>query len=459
MNTPDPKRAKILEIGCATGENILPIAGYYPECSVVGIDPSEIQINRAIDSARRLKLKNISFDTQLRKELLELRTWDYIICHGVFSWVSTDVQNQILSDCKELLTSNGLVLISYNARPGWNLRGTLRHLLLLSSSRTDPPYTQIQNARALLNSLESLPALESTLSLHWLGDELKRLKSLPDAYLFHEYLEEHNHPYYFSEFVEKVQGVGFRYLSDADMTADSLAHLANLPMQGSYGNFDYLKSIQLLDVIANRTFRQSVICHSEIPSPSTLPRRKLSEVYLFGNFRIQHDAESYASIVTQRGNSIRSNNVYFNSILQHLACRYPASTHFQELVDLMCSLTKNSAVHKVEDWLNTMLSNLIAQGDLQISLSEDLFASQFSSTLRIHPYVVRCAQNGFSITNPRHETILLNEETMRFIKLRGEGLKVFQYENAKQFESLSACKEQTDRSFLQDLMKYCLLFN
>lgn len=459
VNAPDPARAKVLEIGCATGENIFPIAGYYPQCCVLGIDPSQVQINRATEAAKKLNLKNISFDNQLRKEFLGYRTWDYIICHGVFSWVSTEVQNQILSDCKELLSPNGLALISYNVRPGWDLRSALRHLLLRSSNLSDTPSIQILKARELLQSLERLAEQESTPSLYWLNNELNRLKSSPDAYLFHEYLEEHNHAFYISEFVDRVKEVGLRYLSDADLSLDSCVRLPKPLMHENSGSFDSLHSIQLLDVIANRSFRQSVICHSDIPIPSSLPCSRLNNVYLFGDFRIQRDADAYATIVTQKGNSVRSNNKYFNLVIQQLASRYPACTHFQELLDLLCNWARKTPVHKVEDWLSTMLSKLIAQGDVQIRLSDDLFVSQFSSTLRIHPYALSCAQNDFPITNPRHETIPFSEETLRLIKFFGDGRTTSKCENGKQLAGIGDCTEETYQSLLQSLVKYCLLFN
>jgi 2-polyprenyl-3-methyl-5-hydroxy-6-metoxy-1,4-benzoquinol methylase len=48
--------------------------------------------------------------------------FDYIITHGVFSWVPHDVAEKVLQICAEQLTPNGLAYNSFNTYPGWHMR-------------------------------------------------------------------------------------------------------------------------------------------------------------------------------------------------------------------------------------------------------------------------------------------------------------------------------------------------
>ena len=55
--------------------------------------------------------------------------FDYIVVHGVFSWVPTNVQDHILALCRANLSPSGVAYISYNAYPGGHLREMLREML------------------------------------------------------------------------------------------------------------------------------------------------------------------------------------------------------------------------------------------------------------------------------------------------------------------------------------------
>jgi chemotaxis methyl-accepting protein methylase len=59
-------------------------------------------------------------------------TWgefDYIICHGVFSWVERTVQEKILAIASRNLSANGIVYVSYNTYPGWHMREMVRDMM------------------------------------------------------------------------------------------------------------------------------------------------------------------------------------------------------------------------------------------------------------------------------------------------------------------------------------------
>ncbi len=83
-----PARARVLEIGCATGGHLLPLAEAFPEAQFVVVDPSAAQIAQAEAHRDALGLGNVSLLARSFTDLDDsLGRFDYVLCHGVWSWV------------------------------------------------------------------------------------------------------------------------------------------------------------------------------------------------------------------------------------------------------------------------------------------------------------------------------------------------------------------------------------
>ena len=64
--------------------------------------------------------------------------FDYIICHGVYSWVLEATRAAILRLCRDGLTNHGVAYISYNTYPGWRLRQVVREAMLFHAGGRTP---------------------------------------------------------------------------------------------------------------------------------------------------------------------------------------------------------------------------------------------------------------------------------------------------------------------------------
>ena len=82
-----PKRCRVLELGCASGGNLIPMAELLPDSSFVGIDRSRVQIDRGRALVGELGLANIELSQGdiMRLDTQALGSFDYVICHGVFA--------------------------------------------------------------------------------------------------------------------------------------------------------------------------------------------------------------------------------------------------------------------------------------------------------------------------------------------------------------------------------------
>ncbi|HND55308.1 MAG TPA: class I SAM-dependent methyltransferase, partial [Pirellulaceae bacterium] len=221
-------RCRVLELGCGAGGNLAPMAHDFPASRFVGIDNSPRAIADARAYASQLRLTNVEFReedicetakaiggaTATRASTAtgatpEVEQFDYVIAHGVYSWVPLDVRNALLDTIKRRLAPGGVAYVSYNTLPGWSVRGMFGELLRFhaAGAAADAP-AQVAAARQLLSWLpESLPGNANPYSAALQG-EVRRLSKLDDGYLCHEFLETVNHPVLLRDFLgELVEGL------------------------------------------------------------------------------------------------------------------------------------------------------------------------------------------------------------------------------------------------------------
>jgi len=208
LNPPAMKKARILELGCGDGTNIIAIAQSLPETECWGLDISEKQLAVAQQTVDEIGLTNVTLkQADLMNIDDSLGQFDYISVHGLFSWVSEEVQNKILSICKNNLAFNGLACISYNTLPGWNMLKTTLDMMRYHQQHIDNSSVEhrIAEARGLLQIAADIGQEQQSFYGVFLQERLQTLGQQSDDYLFHEYLEGINQPLYFHEFVTKSE--------------------------------------------------------------------------------------------------------------------------------------------------------------------------------------------------------------------------------------------------------------
>jgi methyltransferase-like protein/SAM-dependent methyltransferase len=303
--TPDVARCRVLELGCASGGNLIPMAANLPGAEFVGVDLSRGQVDAARSTIQALGLNNIDIRQQ---SIVDFEpTWgmfDYIICHGVFSWVERHVQDEILRIVREHLSPAGVAYISYNTYPGWHLRESVRHMMRYHAGRFDETGEQIEQARALLHFLASASD-ESGPFGQLLAREIERLSRTSDSYLFHEHLEQTNAPLYFHQFMERAEASGLQYLAEADVS-DMLSSTFPADVKETLERIspDLLHLEQYMDFVRNRLFRQTLLCHRDVRPTRALTPAVLQGLMLSSRATTDPappDLTSMKTVVFQRG--------------------------------------------------------------------------------------------------------------------------------------------------------------
>jgi methyltransferase-like protein/2-polyprenyl-3-methyl-5-hydroxy-6-metoxy-1,4-benzoquinol methylase len=285
-------RCRVLELGCAGGGNLIPMAYGLPGSQFTGVDFSATQIDAGNKLIADLRLHNIDLK---QRDILDLEPdfgeFDYIIAHGVYSWVPQPVRDRLMAICKSSLAPQGIAYISYNTYPGWHMLGALREMMLYHGRKTDDPEERVERARETVDFLaEFVPGREDPY-----GTFLKAYGQMIDAYsgfvsqeresdqsgyelLLHDELEAVNDPCYFHEFATHAAEYGLQYLVESDFAR---VVPTNFPPQVSQALFkmsaDIVEVEQYMDFLRNRTLRQTLLCHDDVevqrnlrPGPSWL---------------------------------------------------------------------------------------------------------------------------------------------------------------------------------------------
>lgn len=262
LNPKPIEKARILELGCAAGGNLIPVAFHYPNTECIGIDISDVEIDLGLKIVNDLNIKNITLKKQSILDFSEKeKSFDYILCHGVYSWVDLDVQKKIMAIIQKHLDKNGIAYISYNTLPGWNMVMSVRDLMRWHTKNIPDPSQKAKQARIVLQFI--VEGLKDNLSPYarFLQEEINMLSKHADSYLLHDHLSSFNNPIYFHQFMEQATTHRLSYLSDALLETMYSENLAPPFAQELRKINDIIANGQYMDFIRNQRFRCSLLCH------------------------------------------------------------------------------------------------------------------------------------------------------------------------------------------------------
>lgn len=260
---PPVETCRVLELGCAEGGNLLPIAAQLPRAKLIGIERSQVQAQDGRAAIEALDLDNVEIrPMDLCAIGPELGRFDYVLVHGVYSWVPRQVQDAILRVCRENLAPDGIAYVSFNTYPGWYLKRMVREMMLHHVRRFPGAAKRIEQSRALVEFL-ACASPEGRLYGALLRETARERAKDSDGYVFHEFLEEHNEPLWFHQFVERVEAAGLAYLAEAQlgtMLLEQFQGEARRTLEALAG--DPLETEQYIDFVRGRSFRQALLCHA-----------------------------------------------------------------------------------------------------------------------------------------------------------------------------------------------------
>jgi len=417
---------RVLELGCAAGGNLIPLAAQFPHSSFTGVDFSAVQIAEGAALIEQLKLKNIRL---LQQSILEVENgeYDYIIAHGVYSWVADPVKEKILSLCARQLAPQGVAYVSYNTYPGWHFRGVIRDMMLYHTRDLREPKDRVAQARGLLDFLSQSAAAETAYG-KMLGEEADFLRKQKDYYLLHDHLEEANHPLYFHEFAERAAQQGLRYLGDSSISAMMPSNFAPQVREAlKQISHDIVRTEQYIDFLRNRSFRQTLLCRGDVALTRVIGPQDMTR-YLIGSAAKRAAAETGGAdgagkperFVTPAGAYITAGSPLIKAAFDCLEEAWPQSLAFEALLAQAVErgdLPRGAANHAAQRAiLGTDMVSALSAGIIELRLTRLDFITRVSDRPVASELVRLQAAKGRMVTNQRHEPIELDDLNRHLIQ-------------------------------------------
>ncbi|MGA7704251.1 MAG: class I SAM-dependent methyltransferase, partial [Solirubrobacteraceae bacterium] len=288
---PAPARScRVLELGCGDGGNALSIAQTLPDAQVLGVDASPGAIERGVRLARAAGLANVELRRATFEQLEAPGEFDYIVAHGVYSWVPPQARGALLDCVKRCLAPEGIAFVSYNAYPGSYLRDMARDMLRYHVQGVSDPGERLARAQELMRTIVEIE--QPSPFARVLREQMERMLGYSDALLFHDDLADVSTAFYFHEFVEHARARGLQFLSEADLFESQMRDvpagagqlMASLPQ-------DAVVREQYMDFFKNRMFRQTLICHQAAPLDRTLDDAAIESLWISSRARPQEGGD------------------------------------------------------------------------------------------------------------------------------------------------------------------------
>ena len=417
---------RVLEIGCAAGGNLIPMAAGLPRSRFLGIDFSAVQVHQGAADVAALGLPNIELAQADLRDFGEASgVFDYIIAHGVYSWVPPDVQEKLLEVCSRQLAPGGIAYVSYNTLPGWNMRGIIRDAMRYHTRQFPDALTRVRQARATLDFMaQAMEGAQSPYAL-MLRSEAEQLRREDDYYVRHDYLEEFNEALFFHQFVARAWRHRLAFLAEADFRT---MLLGGLPAQ--VGETldrmapDTLRREQLTDFLRNRNFRQTLLVHDDAPIDRALNPDRVSSLWVASAARISGGASDPRSATAEDfrmpdGSGLRTPHPISKAAMAVLAKHWPAPIPFPDLSAIAAA--RIGLTGDVDDTHRTILASDMLKsfcaGAAELHALGPAFVIEPGARPLASAVARLQAARGAHVTNMRHEMVDIDDADRRLLPL------------------------------------------
>ena len=405
LNPPDIRNCRVLEIGCATGGNLVPMAEQLPGAKFFGFDLSKIQVERANAWIGELGLNNIEIRRlDIEDATKELGEFDYILCHGVYSWVPAQTQASIVELISNHLSPSGIAYVSYNTNPGWNVRGIVRDMLKFHTKGIENTREKIEQARQLLEFMsQNVPATDPYGML--LRSELDTFSGGADGFIAHEYFEANNVPVYFHEFAASLDAHKLCYVCEADVESTFQRDLKRETLQTLERiSADEIRLEQYLDFLRKRTYRQSLVCHSGQTIRRTLGP-ELVDRYFLESLLVRTQSTTHFRN-RFNGLTIAIDDPDLHSAFMILTDLSRSTWTFG---DLVAEIQRKYALSVDEGKLRRMFLQAFATGHVELRTTPGHYSYDWSGVPRASLCSRSQAVLGPKVTNLSHHNVMLSE--------------------------------------------------
>ncbi|HEY5813999.1 MAG TPA: class I SAM-dependent methyltransferase [Terrimicrobiaceae bacterium] len=418
----DVKRCRVLEVACGDGGNLIPLAFSLPESTFTGIDLAASAIARGMQTVSALKLSNISlFQIDLSSLSKAFGQFDYIIAHGVYSWVAPDVRNKILEICKNHLLPNGIAYVSYNAYPGGHIRDMVSEMMKFHVRRCFEPEQKVKQSRAFLRFLIDANSTAENPYGNLIQKELDRLVACDDSIVYHDDLSNFRQPVYFYQFIESAAQQGLQFLAEADFSEmQTEIYPATVVETLDRLRDDILLKEQYLDFLKWRSFRQTLLVHTGIAVRRTPDAAAILHFHIASQAKPVSPQPDFSPGTIEefrapRKGAVKTDHELGKAALTYLAQTWPSASTFETLRAEASAMAAQSGEPQASNSqeLCEILLQLYAGGLLELHVHTPSFVTYISDRPVASPLARLQVLTGNIVTALNYASIKLEDSLSR----------------------------------------------
>jgi SAM-dependent methyltransferase len=323
---PDLSRPfRYAELGCGHGLSLNVFAASNPNGAFHGFDFNPAHVESGRRMATRAGLSNVHFHEMSFGDLAEAPTgsgegrfqqFDFIVAHGIWSWVSPAVRQQMAASIRRHLAPGGLLYVSYNNLAGWASLLPVQKFML-EWSRVHPGSSP-ERTQGAINFVREMAKAEAAFfpANPAVAARLDATNNMDPRYLAHEYLNANWDPTTFAQVADVLGEAKVGYIGSATLieNIDAVAVPPNA-LKLMQGTTDQRLREMMRDFGANRSFRRDLYRRGTEQPPSGEQREMLDAIHIVGTGR---EKEQNIQIPTGIGQLGLRQDIY-GPILERLA--------------------------------------------------------------------------------------------------------------------------------------------
>ena len=301
FHAPETSSASLLEIGCGDGINALAFAASAPQGKAVGFDLSQAAIEKGRALLARTGLSNAELHVgDILSYPREGEQFDFITCHGVFSWVPPAVRTAILELIAARLKPGGIAYMSYDCLPAAAAKATINRFLRGQLRPGGSLQQAVDDAVRAIAVLSKNQRRESALRepLRLLSEGLE---SFHPGYFYHDWLAEYYDPVDLPALLPVLAERGLALAGSAnnyDLDVSDLDDAARAIIEAC--GFDRGQRLVALGALhGSHMFHRDLLVHSEAPPPP-IAEGVCALSYAFTGTRQEERIDDTATVRFQR---------------------------------------------------------------------------------------------------------------------------------------------------------------
>jgi ubiquinone/menaquinone biosynthesis C-methylase UbiE len=211
-----------LELGCGTGVSAVIAAATHPQGTFIGIDINAAAIVQAQALAQAAGLRNVqficaSFEEALNDPAHVLPACEFVVSHGVYSWVSPEIRRVMQQLVQRLLKPGGVLYMAYMSQPGSASMAAAQKLAqLYASSHALDTIAQTHQALNLLQ--RTAQAGTGYFAEHArMTSAVDQLARMDERYVAHEFLNVHWDSLHVADVMADMQSVDCDFIGSATL--------------------------------------------------------------------------------------------------------------------------------------------------------------------------------------------------------------------------------------------------